>query len=130
MNLKVKFYKNKEYLGLRRAFIWSDKIRKIEGGQLFYFFYGDDISTRYFVGILKYCRIEKKKLLDYKTQIIGLLEISENGHKMQILGKDHFYRKRFTMAHLLGWFVWHKKKVIERGGIVMVDQNYKSYFKA
>ncbi len=44
-------------------------------------------------------------------EVIG--EIRKNGEEYQILilGSDHYYRKRFTMAHELGHFVLHRDKL-------------------
>ena len=120
--------KQKPILELRRVFIFCQKIRKIENDNKFYFFYGDDLSDRYYVGTLKDCRKEKKKLLKIKTKLLGKLEFNDGEVKMSILGSDYFYRKRFTMAHLLGRFIMPDEKI--KNGVLYVDDNFKAYFKS
>ena len=65
MKKKIIYDEKNGYLGLRRAFIWSDKIKQIKNDSFFYFFYGDDIKSQVFIGTLKNCRIVKKKILQY-----------------------------------------------------------------
>lgn len=114
-------------LKLRRPFIFCQKIKKIENDNNFYFFYGDDLSNRSYLGSLKDCKREKKQLLKMKTNLLGKLEFNDEEIKISILGSDHFYRKRFTMAHLLGRFIMPNRKI--KNGILYVDDIFKSYFK-
>ncbi len=43
--------------------------------------------------------------------VIGEIKKSGDEYHILILGSDHYYRKRFTMAHELGHFVLHKNKL-------------------
>ena len=54
-------------------------------------------------------------------------EIRKNGDDYQILilGSDHYYRKRFTMAHELAHFVLHKDS-IDRLGSISDSTQYQS----
>jgi len=54
-------------------------------------------------------------------------EIRKNGDEYQILilGSDHYYRKRFTMAHELAHFVLHKDS-IDRLGSISDSTQYQS----
>lgn len=126
--MKTRNYHERYYLGLRRAFIWTRKIQRVINGELFFFCYGDDIQSRFFLGTLKDCRKEKKNLLKMKTTLIGRLDLINDNYKISILGADRFYRKRFTQAHLLGWFILNKKKILENGGVLVVDDIYRGYF--
>lgn len=114
---------------IRKAFIWCDKIIKTEDDNLFQFFYGDDKTNRFFIGTLQDCRAEKKKLLKKRTKLIGRLELNEGGYKISVLGSDHYYRKRFTMAHLIGRFtMMSEKRIIKNGGVIVIDDNFTAYF--
>ena len=35
----------------------------------------------------------------------------DGGYQILVLGSDHYYRKRFTMAHELGHYMLHKDKI-------------------
>jgi len=50
-------------------------------------------------------------------QNIGEIRKDGNEYKIFVLGSDHYYRKRFTMAHELGHFVLHKDK-IDKFGVI------------
>jgi Zn-dependent peptidase ImmA (M78 family) len=43
--------------------------------------------------------------------LIGEIRKEGDQYKILILGSDHYYRKRFTMAHELGHFILHKDKI-------------------
>ncbi len=43
--------------------------------------------------------------------VIGGLRKNGDEYQILILGSDHYYRKRFTMAHELGHFIFHKDKL-------------------
>jgi len=118
--------KQKPNMELRRAFIFCRKIRKIENENNFYFFYGDDLSNRFYVGTLKDCRREKKQLLKMKTNLLSKLEFNGEKIKMSILGSDHYYRKRFMIAHLLGRFLLDEKF---KNGTLYIDDKFRAYFK-
>lgn len=50
--------------------------------------------------------LDKKAILD--TRISGELSKSPEGHfRISVNGSEHYYRKRFTMAHELGHFLLH-----------------------
>jgi Zn-dependent peptidase ImmA (M78 family) len=55
--------------------------------------------------------IELDKNSELPDGVLG--EISKEGdrYKVSIRKTDHYYRKRFTMAHELGHFVLHKDKI-------------------
>jgi len=56
--------------------------------------------------------IELDKDADLPEGISGQIEmIDKDRHKISIQRKDHYYRKRFTMAHELGHFLLHKDKI-------------------
>jgi Zn-dependent peptidase ImmA (M78 family) len=44
-------------------------------------------------------------------EVIGEIRRDGDGYQILILGSDHYYRKRFTMAHELGHFILHKNKL-------------------
>lgn len=53
---------------------------------------------------------------------------NENGvYKILVLGSDHYYRKRFTMAHELGHFVLHREK-IDKAGTISDSENFSANF--
>ncbi len=62
-------------------------------------------------GIIRSFDIELDKNSNLPDGVLG--EISKEGdrYKISIKKTDHYYRKRFTMAHELGHFVLHKNKI-------------------
>ncbi len=67
--------------------------------------------------------IELDKNSNLPEGVLG--EISKNGdhYKISIKKTDHYYRKRFTMAHELGHFVLHKDKI---GNGIDDSENYRT----
>jgi len=49
---------------------------------------------------------------------------ADGGYQILILGSDHYYRKRFTMAHELGHYMLHKDK-IDRLGSIADSEDYE-----
>lgn len=67
--------------------------------------------------------IELDKNSNLPEGVLG--EISKDGdrYKISIKKTDHYYRKRFTMAHELGHFVLHKDKI---GNGIDDSENYRT----
>lgn len=67
--------------------------------------------------------IELDKNSNLPEGVLG--EISKDGdrYKISIKKTDHYYRKRFTMAHELGHFVLHKDKI---GNGIDDSENYRA----
>ena len=61
-------------------------------------------------------------------ELIGEIRKDGDEYKILILGSDHYYRKRFTMAHELGHFVLHKDK-IDRCGSISDSEEYDGITK-
>lgn len=57
--------------------------------------------------------------------VIGELRKNGNEYQILILGSDHYYRKRFTMAHELGHFILHKDK-LDRLLIISDSNQYQA----
>ena len=61
---------------------------------------------------IRFYGIELDKDADLPDEISGQIEmIGFDKYKISIQRKDHYYRKRFTMAHELGHFILHKDKI-------------------
>jgi Zn-dependent peptidase ImmA (M78 family) len=56
---------------------------------------------------------------------IGEIKKSGEEYQILILGSDHYYRKRFTMAHELGHYILHKEK-IDKFGAITDSEEYKA----
>lgn len=56
---------------------------------------------------------------------IGEIKKEGEEYKILVLGSDHYYRKRFTMAHELGHFVLHKD-IIDRRGSIAESTDYQA----
>ena len=52
---------------------------------------------------------------------IGEIRKEGDSYKILVLGSDHYYRKRFTMAHELGHFMLHQNKIDKLGSIADND---------
>lgn len=72
--------------------------------------------------IIRSFDIELDKNANLSERVLG--EISKDGdrYKISIKKTDHYYRKRFTMAHELGHFVLHKDKI---GNGIDDSENYR-----
>jgi len=72
--------------------------------------------------IIRSFDIELDKNSSLPEGVLG--EISKEGdrYKISIKKTDHYYRKRFTMAHELGHFVLHKDKI---GNGIDDSENYR-----
>lgn len=59
--------------------------------------------------------------------VVNIGEIRRSGDEYQILvlGSDHYYRKRFTMAHEFGHYILHKDK-IDRLGRISDSEDYRT----
>jgi len=59
-------------------------------------------------GIIRSVGIILEKNADLDDQISGQIEhLGNQKYKISVNKKDHYYRKRFTMAHELGHFLYH-----------------------
>ncbi len=59
-------------------------------------------------GIIRLFNIELDRNADLHDAILGEIRKKEDGrYKISVQKKDHYYRKRFTMAHELGHFLLH-----------------------
>ena len=54
---------------------------------------------------------------------LGEIRNEDGVYKILVLGSDHYYRKRFTMAHELGHFMLHREK-IDKAGIISDSENF------
>lgn len=62
--------------------------------------------------MIRFYGIELDKDADLREDISGQIEmIGDDKYKISIQKRDHYYRKRFTMAHELGHFILHKDKI-------------------
>lgn len=59
--------------------------------------------------------IELDKNADLDTDVLGLIKKENGKYKILINWLDHYYRKRFTMAHELGHFILHRNAIDENG---------------
>lgn len=63
-------------------------------------------------GIIRLHGIDLDKNADLVAEISGeIRKMDEEKYKISIQKNDHYYRKRFTMAHELGHFLLHKDKI-------------------
>ncbi len=68
--------------------------------------------------------ISLDKKAELEQQIAGQIERLDDGsYQISINGNDHYFRQRFTMAHELGHFIYHKS-LIGRG--IDDDRLYRS----
>ncbi len=59
-------------------------------------------------GIIRAFNIELEKNADLREGVLGEIRKKKDGrYKISIKKTDHYFRKRFTMAHELGHFVLH-----------------------
>jgi Zn-dependent peptidase ImmA (M78 family) len=62
--------------------------------------------------IIRQYGIELDKNANLENGILGEIRKTENGkYKISIQKKDHYFRKRFTMAHELAHFLLHRDKM-------------------
>jgi Zn-dependent peptidase ImmA (M78 family) len=62
--------------------------------------------------MIRFYGIELNKDADLREGISGQIEaISEEKYRISVQRNDHYFRKRFTMAHELGHFILHKDKI-------------------
>ncbi len=62
-------------------------------------------------GMIRAFDIELDKNSNLKEGVLGeICKIGEK-YKISIQRKDHYYRKRFTMAHELGHYLFHRDKI-------------------
>ena len=63
-------------------------------------------------GIIRLHGIELDKNAELASEVSGeIRKTSEEDYKISVQAADHYYRKRFTMAHELGHFLLHKDKI-------------------
>lgn len=63
-------------------------------------------------GVIRLYGIDLDKNANIADGISGeIRKVNEEKYKISIQKKDHYYRKRFTMAHELGHFLLHKDKI-------------------
>lgn len=75
-------------------------------------------------GLIRSYDIELDKNADLPAGIHGQIERDASGqYKISIQKNDHYYRKRFTMAHELGHFLYHKEQI---GNGVNDNRMYRS----
>jgi hypothetical protein len=79
-------------------------------------------------GIIRLQGIELDKNAKLTDVISGeIRKIGEENYRISVQGSEHYYRKRFTMAHELGHFLLHKDKI---GDGVNDTPAYRTYEKA
>lgn len=67
-------------------------------------------------GLIRFHGVELDKNADLPAEVLGQIEKKADGkYKISIQKNDHYFRKRFTMAHELGHFLLHKDKIGEQG---------------
>ncbi len=77
----------------------------------FYYEYLESVPVN-IEAIIRAHDIELDKNANLKENISGQIElISDESYKISIQRTDHYYRKRFTMAHELGHFILHKDRI-------------------
>lgn len=63
-------------------------------------------------GLIRELGIELDKKADLDEGIAGQIERLEDGrYKISVNKKDHYYRQRFTMAHELGHYFFHRSLI-------------------
>lgn len=63
-------------------------------------------------GIIRAFDIELDKNAELKEGVLGeIKKIEKDKYKISIQKTDHYYRKRFTMAHELGHYLFHRDKL-------------------
>ncbi len=63
-------------------------------------------------GMIRLHGIELDKNAKLASKLSGeIRKIGEEDYKISVQEADHYYRKRFTMAHELGHFLLHKDKI-------------------
>lgn len=73
--------------------------------------------------IIRSFDIELDKNSNLPEGVLGEISKESDRYKISIKKTDHYYRKRFTMAHELGHFVLHKDKI--GNGIDDSSENYR-----
>jgi Zn-dependent peptidase ImmA (M78 family) len=63
----------------------------------------------------------------FEVDILGEIKKENDKFFINIRGVDHYYRKRFTMAHELGHFILHKDLI---GNGVDDNKEYKKLYRA
>ena len=65
-------------------------------------------------GLIRFHGADLDKNADLPEGVLGQIEKKADGkYKISIQKNDHYFRKRFTMAHELGHFLLHKDKIGE-----------------
>jgi Zn-dependent peptidase ImmA (M78 family) len=73
--------------------------------------------------IIKSFDIELDKNANFPDdKVLGEISREGDNYKISIKKTDHYYRKRFTMAHELGHFMLHKNKI---GDGIDDSENYR-----
>ena len=67
-----------------------------------------------------------KNYLEFEANISGEIKKENNKFIININGADHYYRKRFTMAHELAHFILHKDLI---GDGVDDSLEYKKFYR-
>lgn len=65
--------------------------------------------------------IELDKHAELPRDVLGLIKKENGKYKILINTLDHYYRKRFTMAHELGHYELHRNAIDENG----IDESWK-----
>lgn len=74
----------------------------------------DDLLTSIPINIEALIRahgLELNKNADLEDGVLGELRYENGNFKVSVKKTDHYYRKRFTMAHELAHFVLHKDRI-------------------
>ena len=75
--------------------------------------------------IIRCWGIELDKNAELPEGVAGeIRKKQDGGYKISVNKKDHYYRQRFTMAHELGHFMYHTKKMGDLG--TMDSVKYRS----
>jgi hypothetical protein len=77
----------------------------------FYYEYLESVPVN-IEAVIRAHDVELDKNADLKNDVSGQIElVSDGSYKISIQKTDHYYRKRFTMAHELGHFILHRDKI-------------------
>jgi len=61
--------------------------------------------------LIKLFNIELDKNAELPDKILGEIRKVDGNYKISVRKNDHYYRKRFTMAHELAHFLLHENKI-------------------
>ena len=62
-------------------------------------------------GMIRAFDIDLDKNANLKEGVLGEIRKIDSKYKISIQKTDHYYRKRFTMAHELGHYLFHRDKI-------------------